>query len=90
MNPLPEGIDPDSEVTAGSFRQNGNLLANASCEERRGRQGPKMECCWIATRKWKLRQEKLLDGASIVWLEGEVGKNKEVVPKAKSDITNSR
>lgn len=41
MNPLPEGIDPDSKVTAGSFRQNGNLLANASCEESRGGTGAK-------------------------------------------------
>lgn len=47
MNSLPEGIDLDCKVTAGSFWQNGNFLANASCEGG----GPKMECCWIAKRK---------------------------------------
>jgi len=45
MNPLPEGIESDSKVTAGSFGQNGNLLANASCEERGRKKGQRWSVC---------------------------------------------
>lgn len=61
--------------------------------KREGGKRAKDETLLIAARKWKVPEEKLLGGASVVWLEGEVEKEesaKEVVPKVKLDVTNSR